>query len=117
MLCKDCGEFFESSGEKWRRKYLDLKRKAVHDLKSDPRTSEMPQLRNFELDLEIFQVALDLRADSKLPVPGIKGIYHGFRRNLKERMWKSKYGNREDDAMISPCGQAQDVNCVLCFAP
>ena len=73
MLCKDCGAFFESRGEKWREKYLELKREAVHYLKSDPRTSGMPQLRNFELDLEIFQVALALRTDSRLPCPWYKG--------------------------------------------
>jgi hypothetical protein len=69
MLSKDCGAFFESSGEKWRKKFLELKREGVHDHKSDPLPSEMPQLRNFKLDLEIFQVALDLWTDSKLPCP------------------------------------------------
>jgi hypothetical protein len=85
MLCKDCGAFFESRGEKWREKYLELKREAVHELKSDPRTAQMPQLRNFELDLEIFQVALDLRTDSMLPCPWYKGDLSWIPAEFKQR--------------------------------
>jgi hypothetical protein len=115
MLCKDCGAFFESRGEEWREKYLELKREAVHDLKSDPRTAQMPQLRDFELDLEIFQVALDLRTDSRLPCPWYKGdlswIPEEFeqREDVKIDIWTMRNLRRGFDIAVSASS-----GCELC---
>ena len=72
MLCVDCGAFFDSRSEKWRKKYLELKTEAVHKLKANAQTSELPQFRDFKLDLEKFRMALDSRSNSMLPCPWYK---------------------------------------------
>jgi hypothetical protein len=113
MLCIDCGAFFDSRGEKWRKKYLELKTEAVHKLKSDARTSEMPQLRNFELDLQIFQVALGLRTDSRLPCPWYRGDLSwiparaGQREEVEIEVWATARSGH-DIAMSASSG------CQLC---
>ena len=84
MLCVDCGAFFDSRSEKWRKKYLELKTEAVHRLKANAQTSELPQFRDFKLDLKKFRMALTRGRIRCSPVLGTKRIYHGFRRRLEK---------------------------------
>lgn len=74
MFCNYCNAIFNPKRDhKSSEAYLGLKTQAIQRLKSDPRTCDLPQLRDLELDLQVFSTAVDLQGDPLLPCPWYKG--------------------------------------------
>ncbi len=66
----ECDKFFRAESSE---KYLERKSNAVLQLKSNSKTSGLPQLQDVELDLEIYQSALRTHVGPPFPCPWYLG--------------------------------------------